>query len=227
MSPSLATEKVAAVSKTEQVNVFIGSGDVDLGSNDGVFIPASGEEELLHPREFARRVLESRACPRPFLTSSTDWSSLSTELLDHDDLLTPILRQHFGEVRMEATKVVETEETYMRASSLRQNTSNRKILDATLIVMKRTLPTTLIDDLRSTSKMFGQLLLDYGTEVIVRDRRPIILYDQTAQDVRIGRQHRITDATTQETLCLVNELLVPEQNLLLLKSNFEPREQVY
>ena len=128
---------------------------------------------------------------------------------------------------MEATKVVETEETYMRASSLRQSASNRKILDATLIVMKRTLPTTLIDDLRSTSKMFGQLLLDYGMEVIVRDRRPIILYDQTAQDVRIGRQHRITDATTQETLCLVNELLVSEKNLLLLKSNFEPREPVY
>ena len=127
---------------------------------------------------------------------------------------------------MQAAKVVETEETYMRASVLRQTASNKKILDASLKVMKRALPTALIDDLRSTSKMFGQLLLDYGMEVAVRERRQITLYDQAAQDVRMGRQHRIADGTTQRTLCLVNELLVPEQDLWLLKSNVGPREQV-
>lgn len=148
------------------------------------------------------------------------WSSivsplppLSTRILGHDGLITPILERHFGEIEAVELDAAESRDHYVRTSTLYQRGSTQWLLDATLMIVKRQVPESLLEQLRSTSIPFEQLLMDHGVDVELEGRLSIELRDDAGQVVARGRQHEIVHRQTGERVCQVREMLAPEAEL--------------
>jgi hypothetical protein len=161
-------------------------------------------------------------CPLEDIYSRTDDPEfeLSVRLLDHGELMTPFLRQHFGDIYARQWDVSESEGMYRRTSSIFQTASSHRILDAELDIFITRLPEEIVKSLRSTSTPFGQLLIDNGIRAEARNRK---LFKQQHDDdapVRLGRRHKIIDSKTGSTICEVVELFAPENVLITARNLF-------
>lgn len=147
---------------------------------------------------------------------------LSAELLDHDGLMTPVLVRHFGEVYAEEIQARETQEHYIRISSIRQKVSGILLLNATLTIVKFILPDALIESLSSTKIPFGRLLDEHGVKTTIQNRILLACRDQQEAGLalRWGRRHAIVRADNKVPLCHVQELLVPEPDLLSAQEHY-------
>jgi len=137
-------------------------------------------------------------------------SDLGQTILDHDGLMTPVLYQYFGDVIAKQIKFAETREIYTRDSEIRQSATGALILTAQLKVSKKHLPASLIDKLRGSTALFGQLLLDHQLEVEIHDRKINVSNQHSADLKSWGRTHNIVEAATGKLLCEVREALAPE-----------------
>ncbi|EEE35267.1 hypothetical protein RKLH11_3943 [Rhodobacteraceae bacterium KLH11] len=82
----------------------------------------------------------------------------------------------------------------------------------------------MIDTLRSTQIPFGSLLEEFGIETKIINRILTVTCDRTKGELRLGRQHQITNAKTAEFICDVEEILFPEAELSKLTHPEKERE---
>ncbi|WP_299752082.1 hypothetical protein [uncultured Tateyamaria sp.] len=139
--------------------------------------------------------------------------AVGLKLLDHDGLLTPKLRKHFGRIISKQTSARKSRLHYFRRSTLYQQSSCCRILEATLNISTNAVPEKLIDTLRSTQTPFGSLLEEFAIETKIINRILTVACDRTKCELRLGRQHQITNAKTAEVICHVEEVLFPEAEL--------------
>jgi hypothetical protein len=144
-------------------------------------------------------------------------SQLIVRLLQHDQLMTPVLWSEFGEIV--ARDVIHTHEgdILRRTSALHHKYTGGKVLDAKLEIFIDAVPGTIVQQLSTTEKLFGQLLLENEIVVETRNRE---VFSHTASDeavTRWGRRLSLINAADQTVLCRVEELLVPDVELLCLK----------
>ena len=138
------------------------------------------------------------------------------KLLNHCGLMTPVLNQFFGTVSAQQLRFEEDAHTYRRASALFQQPDDNLILEASLVVSKLHLPASLIESLRTTDNLFGQLLADYNIEVQTTAPELRLLNSRWSRDIDL------LEKATGELLCSVHELLVEDR--YLLKQSIIPQE---
>ena len=143
-------------------------------------------------------------------------NAFGEQLLDHNGLMTPVLTRFFGPIYAYETQREEDELSYRRTSTLFQSTSQKKILDAHLVIAKGSLPVELIEDLRVTSILFGQLLKDHNIDI-----------ETSAPKVRLigqrwGRSVELIEKRSGKVICSVEELLVKDK--MLLKMSILPQK---
>lgn len=150
--------------------------------------------------------------------------NLSSRLLEHSSLLTPELTKNFGDMTVEKSQLLqcmESSDTYLRESKLRQKCSGNIIVDATLRVMKKELPYQLIKDLKTTSLLFGELLIKHKVKIRVSDQQILLHFDSKSGKLRMGRSHMMYHISTNKAICYVRELLVNEQELISSKNKYQ------
>lgn len=137
-------------------------------------------------------------------------------LLDHDDLMTPILSAEFGPLTVHKTHIDSGSSHFERRSSIVQAASGSTILDAVLEISTQALPLGFLDQLLREDVLFGQLLVDFAIPVRFADRT---LYQsaKAPEDLRWGRRLTIYRKDTDERICTVDELLVSDAQLLPLR----------
>ena len=149
---------------------------------------------------------------------------LSCKLLEHSTLLTPVLKREFGEMKASESQrfqCMESSDTYLRESELRQESTGNVILEATLRIMKNELPNSFIKDLKTTSMLFGDLLIKHKVKVRVSDQQIILHFDSNNGNLRMGRSHTMYLLSTNKVVCHVRELLVCEQELITSKNEYK------
>ena len=134
--------------------------------------------------------------------------------------MTPILKSLFGDIRAVQSNVRETSATYTRVSALYQREGSVLLLNAELEISKHALPAEIVEALRGMDVPFGQLLIDRGIEAISMDRTIFNEGNPDGPDVRWGRRHKIVDSESGCALCRVQELLVPEYQLISAHDRF-------
>lgn len=139
--------------------------------------------------------------------------SLSFELLNRDTLLTPQLKKYFGDLLAKQQNSEEKGKNYFRKSSIYQKSTQARILDAKLHINSNFLPEELIEKLRSTQSLFGDLLIDYKIEINITERKLFNVNDHKTGQMRMGRHHLILGKKTKDIYCHVEEILVPESEL--------------
>jgi hypothetical protein len=145
--------------------------------------------------------------------------SLSRQLLDHEQLMTPTLQQFFGPIYAQQHQVEESADIYRRSATLHQQLSPQHLLlEATLHIAKPMLPLALLADLRTSTTPFGALLRRYQLDIELRQRR--ITAAQTPP-LRWGRSLVIYQKNTQQVICHVQEMLSPEANLQQAKALYD------
>ncbi|MBL4806248.1 MAG: hypothetical protein JKY31_03060 [Rhodobacteraceae bacterium] len=142
------------------------------------------------------------------MNDTSPGSGFGKKLLNHNGLMTPVITRFFGPMRAIQTRFEETQATYYRVSLLYQCAQHNLIIEAKLLASKDNLPAGLIDALRNTDQLFGQLLLDY--HISVRIAPPKIRHDNS----RWSRQLAMLDKANGKLLCKVDEHLVSDQQLL-------------
>ena len=137
-------------------------------------------------------------------------------LLDHDGLMTPILRAQFGPLTVGKTHSDQGSNRLLRRSSILQAASGIPILDAVLVISAQALPLGFLDQLLREDVLFGQLLADFAIPVRLADRS---LYQsaKAAEDPRWGRRLTIYRKDSDAFICTVDELLVSDAQLLPLR----------
>jgi hypothetical protein len=150
-------------------------------------------------------------------THSAHNGRLIARLLQHDQLMTPVLWSEFGGIV--ARDVIHTHEDDIlrRTSALHHKYTGRKVLDAKLEIFIDSVPGAIVQQLSTTEKLFGQLLLENEIVIETRNRK---VFSHTESDERVtrwGRRLSLINAADQAVLCRVEELLVPEVELLSLK----------
>jgi len=148
--------------------------------------------------------------------------ALSYSILNKKSLLTPNLKINFGKIYVLEVgyKHIETDHIYLRESVIKQKKTDNKLLEANLKIIKKNLPVELIEKLRSSSTPLGGLLEEYGINVIIKNHNIIIKNNVYNKTFRMGRSHTMITKDTNEIICYVNELLVPESKLLIAKNEF-------
>jgi chorismate-pyruvate lyase len=155
---------------------------------------------------------------------------LSSKLLEHNSLLTPVLKKNFGDMTVDKCQLfqcMESPDTYLRESKLRQKCSNNIIVEATLRVMKKELPYRLIKDLQTTSLLFGDLLIKHKVKIRVSDQQILLHFDSKSGKLRMGRSHMMYRTSTNKAVCYVRELLVNEQELISSKNKYKKTIREY
>jgi hypothetical protein len=147
----------------------------------------------------------SADCPAPF----------SQSLLDHDGLMTPVLRAAFGPLTVRQSQVLSGQDRMRRRSSIHQAATGAKILDAVLDIAVQALPEGFLEQLQRQDVLFGQLLQDFSVGVRIADRSLYRGFDGT--DLRCGRRLAIYDSARGDFICHVDELLSSEAQLLGLR----------
>jgi len=139
----------------------------------------------------------------------------SQSLLDHDGLMTPVLRAAFGALTVSQSQAHMGQHCLQRRSSIHQAATGAKILDAVLNISITSLPAGFSEKLQQEDVLFGQLLIDHALAVRICERS---LYASLAgEDLRFGRRAAIYRGDTDELICKVDELLVSEAQLLVLR----------
>ena len=154
---------------------------------------------------------------------------LSSELLEHNALLTPILKKNFGEMSANESNTLqcmESTDTYLRESELKQKCSGNIILEATLKVMKKELPYQLIKELQTTSLLFGELLVKHNVKVRFAEQQILLHFDSKSGKVRLGRSHIMYLPSSNKAVCYVQELLVSEEELKNSQHKYQ-MERIY
>lgn len=143
---------------------------------------------------------------------------MAVALLDHDGLMTPVLTRQFGPLRAQQHRSVRSGDTVHRHSTIRTHPGGAAILVARLDIHVPALPDGLLERLGSGKVLFGQLLLDEGIAVQVRDRHLYRVGDAEAPDTRLGRRLTMQRSDTGMLICRVDELLVPVRDLKRLEA---------
>lgn len=145
-------------------------------------------------------------------------TTISSIVLDHDGLMTPVLQGTFGALEAAGTRHKNEGPILVRQSRLIQKRSGKLILSATLRIDTKAMPVGLVEKLRTSSIPFGQLLIDHGILAYASDR--VIFRSPEAKDavVRLGRQLNLKCRNSHHILCSVTELLVSETTLQDLAS---------
>ena len=131
-------------------------------------------------------------------------------LLDHDGLMTPVLKAHFGPIRVE--KQLDEGQNLgklRRVSRLHQVATGLIILDADMILNIGELTPEIMGGLHGSTIPFGQLLIQSGSAAKSVDRVISRIAGQDGQADRLRRQHRLINAHTQAELCQIMETLSP------------------
>lgn len=142
--------------------------------------------------------------------------ALSLRLLDHDGLMTPVLRAQFGALRAVQHRALREGDIYLRQSTIRRRAGGETILTARLEIRTDALPGGFLDDLAGGEVPFGQLLQDRAIGVEIRDREVFRVTAADGTAPRWGRRlaiHRLSDGAL---VCRVEEILAPEAELLRL-----------
>ena len=90
--------------------------------------------------------------------TGTPFDGISFRLLDHNNLMTPCLKNYFGAIYAKQSALHITEGTYTRVSSVYQKSTSTLLLDANLTIEKAALPSELLEALLSTKNPFGSFL---------------------------------------------------------------------
>jgi len=146
----------------------------------------------------------------------------SYKLLKKKTLLTPDLLLNFGNIyvsKISDIEQIETDKTYFRYTQIKQKSSNNKILDARLRIVKDELPNELIEKLHDTSVPLGQLLQDYGINVEIKNQDIFLRCEVGNGKLRMGRNRIMIDTKTNKIICYVYELFENESSLILTKGN--------
>ncbi len=137
---------------------------------------------------------------------------ISKRLLQHDTLMTAKLTEVFGEMIAHQTDFLDGDDTFTRRSTLHRQGHSATILNARLIIRKASLPDGFLENLQRTEILFGQLLMNHGISVQMTDRKVYTVKD--ADQIRWGRQLQMLRADSGDLLATIEELLVPEAELL-------------
>jgi chorismate-pyruvate lyase len=138
----------------------------------------------------------------------------SIRLLDHDRLMTPVLKRQFGDICAVQSAADESDDTYRRVAALYRREDAVLLLEAALEIPKSALPAAIFEALRTTDRPFGQLLIDRGIDGVSVGRTLFSAGAPGSPDRRWGRRHSIVELRSGQLLCRVEELLVPERHLL-------------
>jgi hypothetical protein len=140
-------------------------------------------------------------------------NSISLRLLDHDQLMTPVLMAAFGEVFACQTAFRDDGHKIVRRSALYRRSVGEKILDATLVISKSSVPDGFLHEFLGSEALFGQLLINHGIAVRIADRHTYRYPSVGGQETRWGRRLLMFRADDDALLCEVDELLVSEDQL--------------
>lgn len=144
----------------------------------------------------------------------------SQMLLDHDGLMTPVLIAQFGALTVQQNEFHHGADRFLRKSSIYQATSGLKILDAALEISLPSLPRGFLGQLLHEEKLFGQLLNDHSIPIRIAARTLHLSSGEDDQDARWGRSLTMYRDDTQDFLCHVQELMMPDHQLLPLSIVF-------
>jgi hypothetical protein len=156
--------------------------------------------------------------PSPLIDATK--SNFSKMLLDHDGLMTPVLIAQFGTVTVRQNEFHQDSDRLLRKSSIYQAASGSKILDAALEISLPALPPEFLGQLLHQDKLFGQLLNDFSIPIRITART---LHHASAEDnggIRWGRRLTMYRDDTQEFVSHVEELMMPDHELLTLRLGF-------
>ena len=153
----------------------------------------------------------------PSLLSDVITSNFSQMLLDHDGLMTPVLLSHFGALTVQQNECHRDADRILRKSSIYQSASGLKILDAALDISLPALPMGFFEQLLYQDKLFGQLLNDFSIPIRIAARTLHHAPAADNQDTRWGRRLSMYRDDTQEFVCHVEELMMPNHQLLPLR----------
>jgi len=151
--------------------------------------------------------------------NSLDEYPISKQILCHSGLLTPILRDRFGDIYVEEVEACESTDIYFRRSSIRQVSTGNPLVIAELKVRKVAVSEALLMDLRQTTLPFGQLLINNGVEVRLMKQRFFVELDEGGHSY-LGRCHaiyQVVEGQCRELVCEVKERLLDESSLKRLQ----------
>lgn len=147
----------------------------------------------------------------------------SADLLLHDGLMSVRLAERFGVMVSRPSEQFDEGDWIIRRSSLHQQTSGAKILDANLRISKKGLPDALLAALFDSQSLLGDLLGRFGISVELTDR---VIYwaEEPGGQLRWGRRHKMRSTHSNEVICEVDELLNSAAQLedLLLAQRRKP-----
>lgn len=149
---------------------------------------------------------------------------LSSYLVHHEGLMTPMLKRYFGPFYVDKIFQNDTDSYYSRSVALRQNGSHLVLLSAELCVFKSVVPEQMIEALRNSATPFGELLIHHGIDVIIRQQTfSSQSEDLDQQGFRQGRRRIMLESTHNSLVCLVDELLSPEDTLQQAKTYYQKK----
>jgi hypothetical protein len=128
--------------------------------------------------------------------------------------MTPKLVDAFGPLKAVQISAIDKADTYQRHSQLRRRSDGALILEASLNVTKANVPVELIDAMRMSDLLFGQLLANFQISAQVTARALF----QTPSG-RYGRYATLTRPGDDHALCSVEETLSLDSDLQKLLDN--------
>ena len=148
-------------------------------------------------------------------SSADNLPAFSQSLLDHDGLMTPVLRAAFGPLTVRQSQAPLGQDRMRRRSTIHQAATGAKILDAVLDIAVQALPAGFLEQLQRQDVLFGQLLQDFSVGVRIADRSLYQCFDGPV--LRCGRRLVIYGGARSDVICHVDELLTSEAQLLVLR----------
>jgi chorismate-pyruvate lyase len=146
---------------------------------------------------------------------------LSHSLLGHDSLMTPFLTARFGSISARQRLMTFGESTFSRQSKLCRKSDGELILEATLLISEPSIPEAMLRQLQRDDTPFGLLLAEHGLATTIAERALYFKSNSDPTMVRWGRRHFILNADDESRICQVDELLVPEAELVRLSKSME------
>jgi hypothetical protein len=150
----------------------------------------------------------------PLPPDMTDVDRYCLGLLDHDGLMTPLLRAQFGSLTAVQSGAERSDGIFLRESSIYQVATGAKILDAVLKISLPALPGGFLDRLLAEDVLFGQLLIEFRVSVRIAERSCYLSWAASDQPRRWGRRLDMYRVDTGALLCAVDELLAPGAELI-------------
>lgn len=152
----------------------------------------------------------------PLPPDMTEADRYCLDLLDHDGLMTPVLRAQFGSLTAVQIAAERSEDIFLRESCIYQIATGAKILDAVLSISLSALPAGFLDRLLAEDVLFGQLLIEFRIGVRIAGRSCYLSQAAPDQPRRWGRRLLMYRIDTGALLCRVDELLTDGTGLVTL-----------